>query len=179
MLAHTYHTQSGSLNINHTLSWSPGHALTITHYALPTTTIIQRLRDFSYGAVMHFDCWYGSQCRIHVQCEWKKDLRRVLMGYFCSWDSSALFSVTRYELVSVSCCNIQCLIWGGARGSALRKLWRALRQLECVCSGGFRHGRTGQSPGAAYLWGAANHMGGATSSIKKNALRSGYQWSTT
>jgi hypothetical protein len=34
-------------------------------------------------------------------------------------------------------------------------------------SGGFRHGRPGQTPGAAYLWGAANHMGGATSSIKK------------
>ena len=45
----------------------------------------------------------------------------------------------------------------------------------CVCSGGFRYGQTRQPPGAGYLWGAPNHMGGATSGKKEIALRSGYQ----
>ena len=41
---------------------------------------------------------------------------------------------------------------------------------EDIDSGGFRHGRPGQTPGAAYLRGAANHMGGAKSSIKKKCV---------
>ena len=50
----------------------------------------------------------------------------------------------------------------------LRAMWRAVNKIRGQTSGGFRYGQTRQPPGAGYLWGAPNHMGGATSSKKKS-----------